>query len=172
MDLGRLARDGDRWQLRFVRHLAHPAETVWQALTDPEHLRAWFPAEIEGERAVGATLRFVFPDGQGPTMPGEMIAYDPPALLEYRWGEDLLRFELRPEAAGCVLTFTTVFGEQGRAARDGAGWHTCLDLLAQHLAGAEPPWSPPQRWAQVHGAYVESLGPDAATVGPPPGSVP
>lgn len=167
MDLGRLAREGDHWQLRYVRHLAHPAEKVWQALTDAEHLRAWFPAEIEGERVAGAPLRFVFPDGQGPAVPGEMVVYDPPSLLEYRWGEDTLRFELRPEADGCVLTFVTAFGEQGRAARDGAGWHTCLDLLELHLAGAQPPWSPPQRWGQVHPAYVESLGPDAATIGPP-----
>jgi uncharacterized protein YndB with AHSA1/START domain len=33
-------------RLRFVRHLAHPPEKVWRAITEPEHLKAWFPDTI------------------------------------------------------------------------------------------------------------------------------
>ena len=32
--------------------------------------------------------------------------------------------------------------EVGKAARDAAGWHACLDILGHHLAGEKPPWSP------------------------------
>ena len=39
---------------------------------------------------------------------------DPPRLLEFTWGDDPLRFELRPEGDGCVLVFTQTF--EGRAA--------------------------------------------------------
>ena len=103
---------------------------VWRALTEPEHLKKWFPSDIEGERAAGAKLRFVFREGEGPTMDGEMLAFDPPSLMEMRWGDEILRFELRPEGDGSVLEFTNIFDELGKAARDAAGWHACLDLLA------------------------------------------
>lgn len=53
--------DDGRWRLRFVRTLPHPAEKVWRALTEPAHLAHWFPSTIDGERAAGAPLRFVFP---------------------------------------------------------------------------------------------------------------
>jgi uncharacterized protein YndB with AHSA1/START domain len=168
MDDGQLERHDGRWQLRFTRRLAHPPEKVWRALTEPEHLAVWFPTTIEGERAPGAKLRFAHRDGAGPAVDGEMLAYDPPRLLELRWGGDeTLRFELRPEDGGTVLTFVNVFDEFGKAARDAAGWHACLDVLALHLDGAQPPWTPGERWAQVHESYVERLGPEAARIGPP-----
>ena len=167
MPLGQLKRLDDRWQLQFTRRLPHSPQKVWRALTEPEHLRAWFPAEIHGERAAGAALRFVFPNHEGPTAGGEMVAYDPPSLLEFTWGETTLRFELRPEGDGTVLTFLNTFEELGRAARDAAGWHACLDLLARRLSDEAPPWAPNKRWQQVHPSYVESFGPEAATIGPP-----
>jgi uncharacterized protein YndB with AHSA1/START domain len=169
---GTLDKVDGRWQLRFTRNLRHPPRKVWRALTEPEHLRAWFPAVMEGERAAGAPLRFVFPNGEGPTLDGEMLAYDPPSLLEFRWGEDTYRFELRPDGDGSVLTFLNSFDELGRAARDAAGWHTCLDLLEHELAGEPAPWAHGERWREVHRSYVDSLGPEAATIGPPDQSKP
>jgi uncharacterized protein YndB with AHSA1/START domain len=164
---GRLEPRDDRWQLRFTRNLPHPPEKVWRALTEPEHLAAWFPADIQGERAAGAALRFVHRDGEGPTNVGEMIRYDPPSVLELRWGDDTLRFELQPDGSGTVLTFVNTFDELGKAARDAAGWHACLDLLGCDLDEEQPPWSPTERWQAVHASYVERLGPDASTIGPP-----
>src|SRR5881275_271929 len=83
-------RDG-RWQLRFERRLAHSQEKVWRAITEPEHLAAWFPSTIEGERAAGARLRFTFPDGVAEPIEGVMRAYDPMSLLELQWGPDIVR---------------------------------------------------------------------------------
>src|SRR4051812_36701561 len=123
---GELEQCGDRWQLRFTRRLAHTPERVWRALTESEHLAAWFPADIVGERAAGAALRFDFRNGEGPTTAGEMLAYEPPKLLELSWGGDVLRFELEPDGDGCVLPFIDTFDELGKAARDAAGWHSCL----------------------------------------------
>lgn len=167
MTLGDLAAVDGRWQLRFTRTLRHPPEKVWRALTEPEHLRAWFPSRIDGERAAGAPLRFVFEEDEGPVIEGEMLVYDPPSRLELRWGDDVLRFELRPAGAGTVLTFLATFDEHGRAARDGAGWHACLDLLEHHLDGGPAPRRPEERWAEVHPRYVERFGPEASTIGPP-----
>ena len=120
-DLGVLAQQGDRWTLTFTRRLPHPPERVWRAVTEPEHLAAWFPQRIVGER--------------------------------------------RP---GTVLTLTDTFADLGKAARDAAGWHECLARLAASLAGTPlPGWG--ETWRQVHPRYVGRLGPEAATIGPPPG---
>jgi uncharacterized protein YndB with AHSA1/START domain len=165
--LGQLREAGGRWELAFVRTLPQPPETVWRALTEPAQLSAWFPASIEGERRAGAPLRFVFPGDDGPPLTGEMLTYAPPAVLELRWETDVLRFELEPDGDGTVLTLLNTFDEQGKAARDGAGWHACLDVLEHELAGEDPPWLAERRWEQLHASYVETLGPEASTIGPP-----
>ena len=36
-------KDGEKWTLILVRELCHPPEKVWQAITDPAHLRQWAP---------------------------------------------------------------------------------------------------------------------------------
>ena len=166
---GQIEQGAGRWQLRFVRHLPHPPATVWRALTEPEHLAAWFPTDIEGDRTPGAKLRFVFRNGEGPTIDGRMVTYGPPSLLELQWGDETLRFELAPDGDGSRLTFVNGFEEMGKAARDAAGWHVCLDALALDVAGQEPPWETTARWRQVHSIYVEHFGPDASSIGPPPG---
>jgi uncharacterized protein YndB with AHSA1/START domain len=167
MTRGGLHEVDGRWRLEFVRRLPYRLDDVWRGLTDPRYLRGWFPAEIQGEREAGARLRFVFPDDPGPASHGEMVTYDPPSVLEFRWDVDLLRFELSPEGDSTVLTFSDTFEELGKAAREGAGWHACLDLFEYELADDDPPWNPAERWEQLHDSYVEQLGPEASTVGPP-----
>jgi uncharacterized protein YndB with AHSA1/START domain len=156
-----------RWQLRFTRMLRHPPEQVWQAITEPEHLAHWFPTTIEGERAAGARLHFAFPAGQAPAFDGEMTAYEPPSLIELRWGGDLLGLELRPVEQGTELTLLDVLDELGKAARDAAGWHTCLDALEAALGEAWSARDELDSWPEIHLHYVESFGPQAATIGVP-----
>jgi uncharacterized protein YndB with AHSA1/START domain len=164
----RAAPDGDDWMLAFDRHLRHPREKVWRALTEPADVSAWFPADIVGERSVGAPLRFVFREGEGPESVGEMRVFDPVDVLEFSWGVEIMRFELREAEGGAAtdLRFVNTFVDIGKAARDAAGWHSCLDLLASHLDGTAPE---PERWREVHPHYVERLPPEASTIGPPEG---
>jgi len=164
---GDLEPAGDLWKLRFTRHLAHPPEKVWRAVTEPGHLAAWFPQRIVGEWVAGAPLRFEAQAGEHPAFDGEVLACQPPSLLEFRWGPDVIRFEIVPHDGGCTFVLTDVFSELGKAARDAAGWHTCVDLLEQHLAGAAAPTPAGERWSEVHPGYVSKFGPDAATIGPP-----
>lgn len=165
MDDGTLEQTDRGWRLRFERQLPHPPEKVWRALTDPDEMRAWFPADMEGERRAGARLQFPFREGEADTMDGEMLVFDPPLVLEYRWDVETLRFELHPGAGGCTLIFTSTLADVGTAARDGAGWDVCLDLLAHALAGTTSPWEPGARWQEVHRRYVERLPDEASTIG-------
>ncbi|HEX2027692.1 MAG TPA: SRPBCC family protein [Nitriliruptorales bacterium] len=174
---GILERSDGQVRLRFTRRLPHPPQAVWRALTEPDDLAAWFPASIQGAWQPGATLRFTFRDpdeaaevlgvDEAPVLDGRVIAYEPYTRLEYTWEEDTLRFDLEPDGDGTILRLTVTFDEIGRAARDAAGWHECLDLLAHRLAGERPTFAPGERWSEVHGGYVERFGPDASTIGPP-----
>jgi len=165
-DLGTLEQDGDDWRLTFTRRFPHSLEKVWRAVTEPDDLAAWFPDEIIGERRAGAPLRFVNSHGDG--FDGEMLVFDPPAVIEMRWGADRLRIELRADGDGTVLTLVDTFHALGKAARDAAGWHECLDRLALDVAGGQlPKWA--GKWRELNSLYVERFGPDAATIGPPEG---
>jgi uncharacterized protein YndB with AHSA1/START domain len=162
---GTLEQAGERWRLRFARQLSHPPEKVWRAITEPEHLAAWFPHRIVGEWKVGAPLRFE--QESFPAFDGEVLAFDSPSLLEFSWGPDTIRLEIVPQGAGCTLILTDTIEELGKAARDGAGWHTCLDMLERDLEGGAPEPDSRGRWREVHPGYVESFGPAASTIGPP-----
>jgi uncharacterized protein YndB with AHSA1/START domain len=159
-------------RLRFTRRLAHAPDVVWRAITEPEHLKAWFPDTIEVSRwEAGAPVRFVHEQNPEWSSEGEVIEVDPPRALEFSWDTDVLRFELAPDGDGTTLTLLDTLEALGKAARDGAGWHVCLDALEHHLDGTTPPWTSNARWREVHPAYVEALGPEAATIGPPAGAL-
>jgi uncharacterized protein YndB with AHSA1/START domain len=175
-------RDDGKYVLRFQRRLAHPPDRVWRALTEPDQLRHWFPTDIEGEREVGARIRFVFREGGGPkedmdevledttpkTLDGEITDLDEPRLLAYTWGEEELRWELRPDAEGCLLAFTHTFDELGgnfrhpegplkKGARDASGWDVCLDGLEAVLDGRpfELDRDTDERWQALYEGYVK-----------------
>jgi uncharacterized protein YndB with AHSA1/START domain len=164
---GILERGGDRPVLRFDRYLPHPRERVWRALTEDEHLEAWFPTTIEGDRAAGASLIYRHRHADLPPMEGEMLAFDPPSLLELSWGGDRVRFELRPDGDGTALALIVEMQEFGKLARDGAGWHVCLEALASEIAGKDAAPYSPDHWRELFTDYGVRLGPEAATLGPP-----
>lgn len=159
--------------LRFERRFPHSPEKVWKAITDPAELTHWFPQDVEGSFAPGAKLRFVF-RGEPPVLDGkvigdfdgEVLEVDPPRLIAYRWGEDILRWTLTPDGDGCLLAFTDTVADRGKAARDGAGWHVCLDVLAARLGGTAAP--PGDRWKELYEDYRQDFGPEGATA-PLPG---
>jgi uncharacterized protein YndB with AHSA1/START domain len=160
-------RDG-RTQLAFTRRFAHAQEKVWRAVSEPEHQKAWFPDEMRGKREKGAALEFMH-DGKV-MFSGEMLEFDPPSVMEFAWGpDDVVRIEVQPDGPGSVLTLTHTFDEFGKAARDGAGWHECLDLLGYALDGKPAPFKLGERWGEIHPEYVKAFGPAAATIGPPEG---
>jgi uncharacterized protein YndB with AHSA1/START domain len=153
--------------VRLERYLPDPPPAVWQALTDRERLKEWFPCDVivEGGRwEVGAAISFPFPpEVADMTLAGTVLAVDEPKLLSYTWGEDeVLRFELHPEGAGTRL----VLSDQLRAswaARNAAGWDDCLDRLAGR-PGDPGAWR--TRFAAYSAAFAPVIG---AQEGPPAG---
>ena len=78
-------KDGEKWTLILVRELRHSPEKVWQALTDPEHLREWAPFEADGSLGtVGNTVKLTTVGA--PTAPiseTKVTRADAPRVLEY-----------------------------------------------------------------------------------------
>lgn len=172
---GTLEQANGRWRLRFVRVLAQPPARVWRALTEEQDLAAWFPTTIDGDLRPGGELSFGHRGHELPAVPGRAIAIDPPRALEFDWGfsgdpavrRDRMRLELLPEDDGTRLVLVTTYDQLGKSARDGAGWHACLDALERHLAGMPSDPDPVGTWKVLSRKYRERFGPEAATIGPP-----
>lgn len=162
---GSLEQIGDRWRLVFKRRLPHPPARVWRAVVEPAHRDAWFPQRIEGDWHVGATLTFVSEYGD---FEGHVLAYEPPTLVEFAWGTDSIRLEVRPDGDGTLLILSDTFDERGKAARDAAGWHMCLDALERDLSDAPKQATADGPFKELFAQYTARLGPEAATIGPPP----
>jgi uncharacterized protein YndB with AHSA1/START domain len=133
--------------LSFERRLSHPVDVVWRAITESGELKHWFPCRVEVDAlGPGAAMMFTFDEMPLENMPmsmtGRVTEFDPPRRFAFTWGEDHLRFELEPVAGAedaCMLRLTVLLDSREKAARDGAGWHVCLDRLAGLLAGDEGP---------------------------------
>ena len=157
-----LLNDRERPALRFERRLHDPPDVVWQALTEREQLRSWFPCDVivsGGRWEVGAAITFpVRPEVIDLTLTGEVLEVDEPNVLAFTWGDDRLRFELSPEGEGTRLVLVDELPPDS-AARNAAGWEQCLD----RLAGAEPAvdgWQP--LFERYAAAFEPTLGPQQA----------
>jgi uncharacterized protein YndB with AHSA1/START domain len=135
----------NRPALSFERRLSHPVEVVWRAITDSGELGHWFPSRVEvDELRPGAEMTFTFeemPLDAPTTITGRVTEFDPPRRFAFFWGDDHLRFELEPMPGeeACLLRLTVLLDSREKAARDGAGWHLCLDRLEGLLAGDDGP---------------------------------
>jgi len=129
-------RDGDTWKLILVRELRHSPEKVWEALTDPSHLREWAPFDADASLGqAGATVKLTTVGA--PTLlvsETTVTRADAPKLLEYTWGGFDMRWELEAFGGGTRLTLWTNI-DRRFIAMGAAGWHICLDVLDRLLAG-------------------------------------
>jgi uncharacterized protein YndB with AHSA1/START domain len=135
-----VTRDG-RQVLTFRRRLAFPVDRVWEALTEPSQLSAWYPFPVvDRDLRVGGTIRF--DAGDGTTLDCAVTKFDPPHSFGFREVDDLLHLSLQPTDTGCLLTLAHTFDDRSMAARCAAGWQFCLDALAAVLeqrAVTDPP---------------------------------
>ena len=153
--------------LVFERELRHPVEAVWRAVTEPDQLKQWFPAEVTVDVREGGAMTFTFPDGDASESKGEVTYLDPPNCFQFKWGEETLRFDIEPAENGSRLRFIHFIDDRGAAARDAAGWHVCLDLLERSLTGDAtqgPTSEPTDEWRDLYEKYVGAGLPSGAPV--------
>src|SRR5882724_3381742 len=88
----------EKWTLILVRELRHSPEKVWQALTDPAHLREWAPFDADGSLGtVGSTVKLTTVGAPKPQVSETTVTRaDAPKVLEYNWGDKDIRWELEP----------------------------------------------------------------------------
>jgi Activator of Hsp90 ATPase homolog 1-like protein len=123
-------KDGEKWTLILVRELRHSPEKVWQALTDPVHLREWAPFVVDGSLATtGATVNLTWV-GTPQALETRVTRADAPSLLEY----SDIRWELEAAGGGTRLTLWHSI-DRRFIAWGAAGWHICFDVLDRFLAG-------------------------------------
>ncbi|WP_241385689.1 SRPBCC family protein [Rhodococcus sp. CH91] len=168
MDIGSISRTYDgRVALRFERSFPYPPEKVWKVLTDPQHLRDWFPAVVEFELAPGATLefrstqeqtrRFSLPEGH--TSTGSVLTVRVGRILEYLWDSDVLHWELTPDGSGgCWLTLTHTTDDEEDALAHGAAWQAGFEVVEAQLAGRPVDWSCWDRAAELSAHYRRDSG--------------
>jgi uncharacterized protein YndB with AHSA1/START domain len=129
-------KDGEKWTLILVRELRHSPEKVWQALTDPAHLREWAPFDADGNLGEAGTRVKLTTVGAPTPHASEtkVTRADMPKVLEYNWGGHDVRWELEALSGGTRLTLWTNIGRRF-ISMGAAGWHIALDLLDRLLAG-------------------------------------
>jgi len=129
-------KDGEKWTLILVRELRHSPEKVWQALTDPAHLREWAPFEADGSLGtVGTTVKLTTVGAPTPHVSETRVTRaDAPKVLEYNWGGNDIRWELEAFGGGTRLTLWHNF-DRRFISMSAAGWHICFDVLDHLLSG-------------------------------------
>ena len=152
-------KDGDKWTLILVRELRHSPEKVWQALTDPEHVREWAPFVADGNLgAMGATVKITWVGNPKP-IDTKVTRADAPNLLEY--GD--IRWELEPSDRGTRLTLWHSI-DRRFISWGAAGWHISIDVLDQLLSGtpigriAGGDAMRFQGWQQLNAQYAKQFG--------------
>jgi uncharacterized protein YndB with AHSA1/START domain len=122
-------QEGEKWTLILVRELRHSPEKVWQALTDPAHLREWAPFDVDGSMATVGTVKLTWVGNPTP-IETRVTQADAPKVLEY--GDN--RWELEPFGSGTRLTLWSNI-DRRYIAWGAAGWHIAYDVLDRLLDG-------------------------------------
>jgi hypothetical protein len=123
-------KDGEKWTLILVRELRHSPEKVWQALTDPAHLREWAPFEVDGSLAKAGTMVNLTWVGTPTPLATAVTRADAPKLLEY----SDIRWELEASGGGTRLTLWHSI-DRRFISWGAAGWHISFDVLDRLLNG-------------------------------------
>ena len=140
-------------------HVEASPEVVFEVLSTPAHIRAWWNVETDLGATPGATGELVWGDESNPrshVAPYTVVDVDPPRLFSFRWvypeGEQarpgnslLVTFELTPKDGGTLVRMT----ESGFRER---GWE--IAVLEEAYRDHESGWD---HFVPRLGAYVQRL---------------
>jgi len=158
-----IRKEGEKWTLVLVRDLHHPPAKVWQALTEPEHLREWAP--FDADRSLGTMGTAKLSTVGAPYVSESRVKRaDAPKVLEYDWGGGDLRWELEPLGDGGTRLTLWHNIDRRHIAMGAAGWHICFDVLDRFLAGEPlgrivgPDAMRFGGWQRLHAEYAKQFG--------------
>jgi uncharacterized protein YndB with AHSA1/START domain len=177
--------------VRATADIAAAPERVFEALTDPRQLAAWWGGadsyrthdwEVEPHAGGRWSARTTDADGNEGTLRGEYLVFDPPRTLEHTWcpswddaAHETVRYDLAPAIVDgvpgtrVIVTHTTVAARL--AARSSAA--ACLVAALSRLVSATRRASAadaPRRWHPLppslvrpsrHRRYASHVGPGA-----------
>jgi len=165
----RTVADDGRWTVILTREFGHPARRVWEALTEPGQLRQWAPFTADRDLATTGDVVIRMLDEEGndaggqAELPGAVLEADPPRLLVYRWGTDVLCWELTATDDGTTLVLRHTLTDEAMASGAAAGWHICLDVADALMK--DVPFGPvvgsrakEYGWDDLNQSYAEILG--------------
>ncbi len=163
-NLARVQKEGEKWTLILVRELRHSPEKVWEAITDPAHLREWAPFDADGNLGTaGAKVNLTTVGAPAPRVTETTVTRaDAPEVLEYKWGDFNMRWELESLGGGTRLTLWTNIGHRF-IAMGAAGWQICFDVL-DHLLSGSPlgrivgPEAMKFGWQRLNAEYAKQFG--------------
>ena len=124
-----IRKDGEKWTLILVRELRHSPEKVWQALTEPEHLREWAPFDVDGSLGKVGTVKLTWVGAPAP-IETRVTRADACKVLEY----NDTRWELEAIGGGTRLTLWSNI-DRRYISMGAAGWHIAFDVLDRLLSG-------------------------------------
>jgi uncharacterized protein YndB with AHSA1/START domain len=161
----RIHKDGEKWTLVLVRELRHSPDKVWQALTDPSHLREWAPFDADGSLGMAGTkVKLTTVGAPTPHVTETTVTRaDAPRLLEYNWGGFEMRWELEALGGGTRLTLWHNI-DRRYISMGATGWHVCFDVLDRLLASQPigrivgPAAMKLGGWQRLHTEYAKQLG--------------
>jgi uncharacterized protein YndB with AHSA1/START domain len=162
-------KDGaEKWTLILVRELRHSPEKVWQALTDPAHLREWAPFEADSSLgAAGNRVKLTTVGAPGPHITESHVTRaEIPTLLEYNWAGNDMRWELEAHGGGTRLTLWTSI-DRRYIAMGAAGWHICIDVMDHLIAGTPvgritgPSAMKFEGWQRLRAEYAKQFASEA-----------
>jgi hypothetical protein len=128
-NMARVEKAGEKWTLVLVKELRHSPAKVWQALTDPAHLREWAPFEVDGNLGTPGTVKLTWVGNPQP-IETKVTRADAPNVLEY----SDTRWELEELVGGTRLTLWTNI-DRRFISMGAAGWHIAFDALDYLLSG-------------------------------------
>jgi uncharacterized protein YndB with AHSA1/START domain len=166
LDFGELVRTEHRALLRFSRQLPCSRHTVWDALTYPSDLDAWFPARVEGSvvRCAEVRLRDREP-GAHPRI-GLVFRVAPREMIGLMWSRAVFVLELEAKGTrACKLELVWAPDNRHQAPGVGAIWHASLDALTCLAIHRTPNTPLTERFEQLRGPYMARFGAQHASIG-------
>lgn len=138
-EIGALHESNGSYALRFERFFPNNPEDVFLVITNPNSFSQWYPF-AKGKMDLRLGGKIAFDDGEGTTYEGTITELERPYLFGFREVDDLIHISLQEEDKGCRMTFTHTFNDDSWAVNTAAGWHRCLDVLAQIVNGEPIRW--------------------------------